>query len=85
MARQQHGANMPVEHVEAHYRVAYFSIFLNHTFNHLKTKFSKEFEGALLTTYLIPENLKDLSDEIVTKRPEDFKLCFCTHLVLNKK
>ena len=73
VARQQHRANVPVEDVEAHYRVAYFYAFLDHTLNHLKTMFSEELEGALLATYLIPSNLKDLCDETVTKLKEEFQ------------
>lgn len=56
-----------MEDVEAHYRVAYFYAFLDHTLNHLKTRFSKELEGALLAAYLIAGNLKNLRDEIVAK------------------
>ena len=73
VAKQQHRANPPVEDVEAHYRVAYFFAFFDHTQNHLKTRFSKELEGALLATYHIPGNLKDLCDETVTKLKEEFR------------
>ena len=45
--------------------------------------FKKKLEGALLATYFIPGNLKDLSDEIVVKLLKEFQTVL--HLVLNKK
>ena len=73
MARQQNRANHSVEDLKAYYRVAYFYTFLDHTLNHLSSRFSKEMEGALLATYLIPTNIKDLSDEIVAKMYQEFE------------
>ena len=73
VARQQNRANPPVEETEAHYRVAYFYAFLDHTINHLKTRFPKELEGTLLATYLLPSKVEFLSDEKVIKIKEEFQ------------
>jgi len=59
VARQRNHANPPVE-IEAHYRVAYFYAFLDHTVI-LKTRFPRELEGALLATLLLPSNEKLIS------------------------
>ena len=62
---QRNRANVPVESVEAYYKVAYFYAFLDHTISHLKTRFPDELEGALLATFLIPGKLSSLSDVVI--------------------
>jgi len=73
VARQRNRANPPVEEIQAHYRVAYFYAFLDHTISHLKTRFPRELEGALLATLLLPGNEKLLSDDTVAKIKDEFQ------------
>lgn len=64
ISRQRHRANPQVEDVESHYRVVYYYAFLDHTIAHLKSRFPPQLEGALFATYLLPENLSGLSEEV---------------------
>ena len=73
VARQRNRAIPPVEEIEAHYRVAYFYAFFDHTISHLKTRFPRELEGALLATLLLPGNEKLLSDDTVAKIKDEFQ------------
>lgn len=70
--KQQHRSNPPAEDTEGHYRVAYYYAFLDHTMTHLKTRFPPELEGALLATYLLPANIANLSEELLSKLKEEF-------------
>ena len=71
--RQQHRSNPPVQDLEEHYRVSYYYPFLDHTTTHLQTRFSPELEGALLATYLLPANIKDLTEEMISKLKAEFE------------
>ena len=51
VATQRNRANPSVEDIESHYRVAYFFTFLDHTLNHLNTRFPAD-----LATYLFHRN-----------------------------
>ena len=73
VVRQRNRANPPVEEIEAHYRVAYFYAFLDHTITHLKTRFPEELEGALLATSFLPGSEDSLSDEVVAKIKREFQ------------
>jgi len=84
VARQWNRANPP-EEIEAHYRVAYFYAFLDHTISHLKTRFPRELEGALLATLLLPGNEKLLSDDTVAKIKYEFETVLPHHLSLRMK
>ena len=70
---QRNRANVPVESVEAYYKVAYYYAFLDHTISHLKTRFPDELEGALLATFLIPGKLSSLSDVVIAKIKTEFE------------
>ena len=73
VVRQRNRANPPVEEIEAHYRVAYFYAFLDHTITHLKTRFPEELEGALLATSFLPGSEDSLSEEVVAKIKREFQ------------
>ena len=57
---------------EAHYRVAYYYAFLDHTINHLNTRFPEKFEDALIATHL-PANIANLSSENISKIRDEFE------------
>ena len=74
--RQQNRTNPSVTDLEGYYRVGYFFAFLDHTLTHLKTRFPPELEGALLATYLLPGNIKDISDKTIA----EIKAEYAVHL-----
>ena len=71
--RQQNRSNPPVNDIEAHYRVAYYYAFLDHTINHLNTRFPEKFEDALTATHLLPANIANLSSENISKIRDEFE------------
>lgn len=72
VSRQINRANPPVENIEAHYRVAYFYAFIDHSITHLQTRFPSDLQNALLATYFIPAKLCLLNNEIVVKLKNEF-------------
>ena len=73
VARHRNRANPPVEEVEAHYKVAYFYAFLDHTISHLETRFPKQLEGALLATKLLPGSVELLSEDTMARIKDEFQ------------
>lgn len=73
VTRQINRANPPVEDIEAHYRVAYFYAFIDHSVSHLETRFPSDLQNALLAIYFIPSKLNFLTDEIVVKLKNEFQ------------
>ena len=71
--RQQNRSNPPVNDIEAHYRVAYYYAFLDHTINHLNTRFPETFEDALIATHLLPANIGNLSSQNISKIRDEFE------------
>ena len=53
-------------------QVAYFNAFLDHTLQHLKTRFPEELEDALLAIHLLPGNVKFIPDTTVTRIKDEF-------------
>ncbi len=71
--RQRNRTNPVVEDIESHYRLAYFYAFLDHTINHMKTRFPKELEGALIASYLLPCNIGQFDSQKITTIKNEFE------------
>ena len=67
VSRQQNHTNPPVTDTD---RVAYYYAFLDHILSHLKTRFRKELEGALLATSLLPGSIQSISIETIGKNTQ---------------
>ena len=77
IAVQRHRVNPPVnsekDAIAAHYRIAYYNAFLDHTISHLNTRFPQELNGALLASYLTPGRIKHLTTERIQSIKEEFR------------
>ena len=72
-ARQRGRANAPANSTQEYYRLNFFLPFVDHVLAHLKTRFSEEIKDALLGFYLIPNQLNNLTDEVIEKIKVEFQ------------
>lgn len=61
--KQNFRANIPSESVEDHYRVNLFYPFVEHIISELESRFAKRSEPAMVAAYLVPADLKKLTEE----------------------
>ena len=72
-ARQRGRANAPAKSTQEYYRLNFFLPFVDHVLAHLKTRFSEEIKDAMLGFYLIPNQLNNLTDEVIEKIKVEFQ------------
>ena len=72
-ARQKGRANAPANSTHEYYRLNFFLPFVDHVLAHLKTRFSEEKKDAMLGFYLIPNQLNNLTDEVIKKIKVEFQ------------
>ena len=65
--RQRGRANAPANSTQEYYRLNFFLPFVDHLLAHMKTRFSVEIKDAMLGFYLIPNQLNNLTDEVIEK------------------